>query len=180
MRRGLSAGVALCAVLAACADQGSEPEVATREAPAPVYSAQADAVSGSYIVVLNDGADPRSVAAIAGVNPRYVYTAAVNGFAAELNDGRLNALRHNPNVAYIEEDAEVTASTTQPNATWGLDRIDQRARPLSTTYSYTTTGAGVNAYIIESSSTSRTSGSLLSSRASSSVISAEKPVRANA
>ena len=41
------------------------------------------------------------------------------------------------------------ATTTQANATWGLDRIDQRALPLSTTYTYTATGSGVTAYVID-------------------------------
>ena len=40
-------------------------------------------------------------------------------------------------------------ATTQTGATWGLDRIDQRALPLSTTYTYTATGAGVTAYVID-------------------------------
>lgn len=148
MRRGLSAGVALCAVLAACADQGSEPE-ALRETPAPVYSAQGAAVEGEYIVVLKQGANARSVAAIAGVNPRYVYGAALNGFAGTLNAGQLNGLQRNPNVEYIEEDGIATTQTTQSGATWGLDRTDQRALPLSTTYTYNNTGSGVRAYIID-------------------------------
>jgi aqualysin 1 len=149
MRRSLSAGVALCAVLAACSDQGSEPEVARRDAPAPVFAAQGAAVEGSYIVVLRDGADARSVAAVAGVSPRFVYGAALNGFAGTLNAGQLNALARNPNVDYIEQDGIATTQTTQSGATWGLDRTDQRGLPLSTTYSYTNTGAGVTAYIID-------------------------------
>jgi aqualysin 1 len=149
MRRSLSAGVALCAVLAACSDQGSEPEVARRDAPAPVFSAQGAAVEGSYIVVLNEGADARSVAAVAGVNPRFVYGAALNGFAGTLNAGQLNALARNPNVDYIEQDGIATTQTTQSGATWGLDRTDQRALPLSTTYTYNNTGSGVRAYIID-------------------------------
>src|SRR3989454_1354765 len=32
---------------------------------------------------------------------------------------------------------------------WGLDRIDQQALPLSGTYTYTSDGAGVQAYIID-------------------------------
>jgi len=32
---------------------------------------------------------------------------------------------------------------------WGLDRIDQRALPLSGTYTYTSTGAGVHVYLID-------------------------------
>ena len=142
-------GVLLCFTLAACADQGAGPESQVRSDAAPMFSAQGSAVEGSYIVVLNDDANPRSVAAVAGVNPRFVYTAALTGFAAELNAGQLNALRHNPNVAYIEEDGVASTSTTQSGATWGLDRTDQRALPLNTTYNYTNTGAGVRAYIID-------------------------------
>jgi subtilisin family serine protease len=117
--------------------------------PTLVRSSANGAIPGSYVVVLNEGADPRSVAAVAGVSPRYVYTAALTGFAAELNAGQLNALQHNPNVDYIEQNAVVQATATQSNPTWGLDRIDQRALPLSATYNYTPTGAGVNAYIID-------------------------------
>jgi subtilisin family serine protease len=106
-------------------------------------------IDGQYIVVLNEGANPNAVAAISGVSPRFVYTAALNGFSAELNQGQLNALQHNGAVAYIEQDQQVQASTTQSGATWGLDRIDQRDLPLNSTYTYTPTGAGVHAYIID-------------------------------
>ncbi|CAA9360616.1 MAG: Alkaline serine exoprotease A precursor [uncultured Gemmatimonadetes bacterium] len=129
--------------LAACGEQAA-PTAAVESAP--VLSRSAD---GSYIVVLNDGADPRSVAAVAGVSPRFVYTAALNGFAATLNAGQLNALQNNPNVSYIDGNQAVHASTTQLNATWGLDRTDQRALPLNTSFSYTNTGVGVNAYILD-------------------------------
>jgi len=136
------------AALAACSD-GSVTGARAPEA-APLRAAAAGAaIEGSYIVVLEEGADPRSVAAVAGVEPQFVYTAALNGFAAELNGGQLNALLHNPNVAYVEEDQTATADVVQSNATWGIDRIDQRARPLSLTYSYTSTGLGVYAYIID-------------------------------
>jgi subtilisin family serine protease len=101
------------------------------------------------MVVLDEGADPRSVAAVAGVNPRYVYSAAINGFAGTLNAGQLNALQHNPNVRYIEQDGIATTTTTQTGATWGIDRTDQRALPLNSSYSYINTGLGVTAYIID-------------------------------
>ena len=39
-----------------------------------------------------------------GRNPRSLSSAAVNGFAASLNAGQLNALQHNPNVEYVEQD----------------------------------------------------------------------------
>jgi aqualysin 1 len=146
MKRSSIAFASLLA-LAACADQGASPVASTGGAP---LLSSANAIEGQYIVVLNEGASPRSVAAVAGVSPRYVYTATVNGFAATLNAGQLNALQHNPNVAYIEQDQPVQASlVTQTGATWGIDRIDQRDLPLSTTFSYTNTGVGVHAYIVD-------------------------------
>jgi subtilisin family serine protease len=140
----LTAGALLA--LAACSDASP---VATR-APdaAPLLAAQSGGVAGSYIVVLNDGADPRSVAAVAGVSPRHVYTAALNGFSAPLNAGQLNALRHNPSVAYVEQDQVVRA--TQTAVPWNLDRIDQRSLPLNGAYTpIGTPGTGVRAYVID-------------------------------
>ncbi|HEX6040317.1 S8 family peptidase [Longimicrobium sp.] len=143
--RSSLAALPLLAVAAACSDAAMP---AAPEALAPLLSQSADG-SNRYIVVLNEGANPRSVAAIAGVTPQYVYTTAVNGFAGTLNAGQLNALRHNPNVSYVEADVAVQASTLQSGATWGLDRIDQASLPLSGTFSYTRTGAGVRAYIVD-------------------------------
>jgi subtilisin family serine protease len=133
--------------LAACADQA--PLAAPGADAAPLLAAQAGGIDGQYIVVLKPGAEPRSVAAVAGVSPRYVYTAALNGFSAALNAGQLNALRHHPNVDYVEQDGRAEVWTTQSPVTWGLDRIDQRNLPLSNSYTYTSTGSTVYAYIID-------------------------------
>jgi len=133
--------------LAACSDQS--PVAGRAPQAAPLLAAGANAIPGAYIVVLNEGADPRSVAAAAGVSPRYVYTAALNGFAASLNAGQLNALQHNPNVAYVEQDGTVSVNVTQSSATWGIDRIDQRDLPLSGTYNYNNTASTVRAYVID-------------------------------
>src|SRR5215467_9643080 len=59
----------------------------------PVVQAAERGIPGQYIVVLKHGVNPRSVAAIAGVNPRHAYMAALNGFAAGLNQGQLTALQ---------------------------------------------------------------------------------------
>ena len=134
--------------LAACSDNVDSVTGSRPTPEAPVLAASGNAIPGSYMVILKEGANPRSVAALAGVNPRYVYSAALNGFAGTLNAGQLNALQHNPAVAYIEEDGVATISTTQSNATWGLDRTDARSG-LSGTFTYTNTGLGVNAYIID-------------------------------
>jgi subtilisin family serine protease len=120
---------------------------------APVVQAQGKAIPNHYIVVVKEGADGRAVAAVAGVQPKFEYTAVLNGFAAELNAGQLNAVQRNPDVEYVEEDQEATVDTTQPmdstGQPWGLDRIDQRYLPLSGSYTYTSTGANVRAYIID-------------------------------
>ncbi|HYR08054.1 MAG TPA: S8 family peptidase, partial [Longimicrobium sp.] len=151
MKRTLTPfALATLVVAAACSDGGQTPLAAPDGSTAPLLAAApGTGVDGEYIVVLKEGANPRSVAAIAGAGPRHVYTAALNGFSASLNQGQLNALRNNPAVAYIEQDAVVQASTTQTGATWGLDRIDQRSRPTDGNYNYTPTGAGVHAYIID-------------------------------
>src|SRR4026209_322771 len=98
--------------LAACAAQPNDPAVSSSRTSAPLYSVSGKTIDGSYVVVLKDGANPRSVAATAGVNPHFVYEAALNGFSAELNPGQLNALQHNPNVDYIEPDQEFHADAT--------------------------------------------------------------------
>jgi subtilisin family serine protease len=135
----------LLALAAACADQAA-PLASDDAAPVLARSAAAE---GEYIVVLEDGADPRSVAAVAGIHPRHVYTAALTGFSATLNAGQLNALRHNPSVQFIEADARAQLMVTQSSAPWGLDRIDQRDLPLSTTFTYGYTGKGVIVYVLD-------------------------------
>jgi subtilisin family serine protease len=124
--------LAVAVLAAACADSPTGPS----EDLAPFHPALgANVVYGSYIVVLKDGADSRSVAAIAGVRPNHVYEAALNGFAAELTQGQLNALRRNPNVDYVEADGIASiptphvdarpggGGTTGQTTPWGITRV---------------------------------------------------------
>lgn len=106
----------------------------------------------TYIVQFRDGVDPRAEAAAAkarGVGVGRVLTHVFPGMITQLNDAQRTALARNPRVVVIEEDQVVTADTTQTEATWGLDRIDQRKLPLSGSYSYDSSGVGVQAYVID-------------------------------
>jgi subtilisin family serine protease len=111
------------------------------------------AIPGRYIVTVEAGHDPQNVAANQDADTTHVYRGVLNGFAAELDSAQLRALRRSSRVALVEPDRVVTASATQNmDATgqpWGLDRIDQRNLPLSRTYTYNRTGAGVYAYVID-------------------------------
>ncbi|MGQ0813996.1 MAG: S8 family serine peptidase [Gemmatimonadota bacterium] len=106
-------------------------------------------IPGRFIVTLSDGANPAAVAAEHGVAPDYVYTTVLNGFAGAMSDAARAGLLRDARVTRVEADGIATASTTQKPATWGLDRTDQRGLPLDTSYTYTNTGSGVTAYIID-------------------------------
>jgi subtilisin family serine protease len=115
----------------------------------PVTEAVGEKVAGQYIVTLDEDAPVAAAVDSIAVKALYTYRAALHGFAAKLSPTQVSALQRNPNVVRIEEDGVARIDTTQSNATWGIDRIDQRALPLSTTYNYTRTGSTVNAYIID-------------------------------
>jgi subtilisin family serine protease len=121
-----------------------------------------DKIPNNYIVVLDQDAtgaagDPglaaaeadQVVASTSSGRVKHVYAHALNGFSAEMTEDDAIALSNDPRVRFVEEDSVMEIVTTQTNATWGIDRIDQVSRPLSGTYTYTSTGSGVNAYIID-------------------------------
>jgi subtilisin family serine protease len=117
--------------------------------PAGAQGRAGDPIPGSYIVVVEPGSDPKAVAKSQDAETKHVYRQAIRGFSAKLTEAQVAKLRKSKKVAYVEQDRVVTASATQTNATWGIDRIDQRNLPLSTTYTYNSTASNVNAYVID-------------------------------
>lgn len=79
-------------------------------APAPLHGPPSPAARG-YIVVFHPGTDPDAVvdalAAAYGFAPKHVFRHALLGFAAELSDDALDAVRRDPAVHYVEHDAPV-------------------------------------------------------------------------
>lgn len=134
----------------------------TPKEPEAKFRQSANAIPNRYIVVLEDPAAgpngalskaPEIAAEMSRANGgtvKHVYTHALNGFAVEMSEDAALALANtDPRVKYIQEDAEVFATQVQSDPPWGLDRIDQRDRPLDNTFNYTPTGAGVNAYVLD-------------------------------
>lgn len=113
------------------------------------------AIPGQYIVVFNDDTPGERVPALAarigaehGGQLRFVYRHALKGFSAHLTEAAAQAISRNPRVKYVQENSRGTIVATQTNPPWGLDRIDQRLG-LDNLYTYNATGAGVNAYVID-------------------------------
>lgn len=149
LKRSSAAVLAAALVLTACSD-ATTPTGAQRD-PA---IAEAGVERVGYIVTFRDGVTDapglaRAMAASSGGELGYIYTTAIKGFSVQLPARAAEALARNPNVAMVEVDGIVSIDATQSGATWGIDRTDQRDLPLSGTYTYTNTGAGVRAYIVD-------------------------------
>ncbi len=84
-----------------------------------------------------------------------IFNQSFSGFVSTLNANQLDELRSDPRVDYIEQDKILTlepivsVKANQSNATWGLDRIDQRSLPLDGNYNANFDGTGVTAYVID-------------------------------
>lgn len=154
----------LATTLVGCGQPISTPE---ESAVAPLYGTDSPtAIPNRYIVVLKKGIENQNLVermaagnltdraravgfSRANLEIDHVYTSSLAGFSARATDTSLANLRQDSRVEYIEADQTMSVNTTQTGATWGLDRIDQRALPLNGSYSYTPDGSGVNAYVID-------------------------------
>ena len=109
-------------------------------------------IPGQYIVVFKDGVqDPtalaRGHAQRYGAEILFTYQHAVKGYSAHFPEGRLDKVRADERVAYVEHDK--TAYAQAQTVPWGINRIDADE---SSTVAGNSSGAvsNVNAYIIDS------------------------------
>lgn len=143
---------------------GSLASAQAGDAPlAPLHAAGPGAVAGDYIVVLDANSATTRVTAVAdaavaaGATIGNVYTTAIKGFSATLPASALAVVRSAQGVAYVESDVLATLDLpsasvvdgTQPNPVWGLDRVDERNRPLNDKYVWNKSGKRVTAYVID-------------------------------
>jgi subtilisin family serine protease len=155
MQKSLLVLAALGWALAGCSDNLAPTEVESSPVAAETEFAAASKggrpdVTGRFIVTLAERTTPAEVAREYGLQPDFVYTHALKGFAGRISDAARAGLLKDHRIVRVEPDgiAQISA-VTMTNATWGLDRVDQRSRPLSTTFTYTRTGTGVTVYIID-------------------------------
>src|ERR687894_984527 len=109
-------------------------------------------IPGQYIVVFKDGVqDPTAVARAHaqrhGAEILFSYQHSIKGYAARFPEGRLDKVRADEQVAYVEPD--MTAYARAQTLPWGIDRIDA---DVSSTDAGNGSGAvsNVNAYIVDS------------------------------
>jgi aqualysin 1 len=115
-------GLALVACNGLAEDEGASPTDGSPAAlvpaacpsPAPLHLASGNKVPDSYIVVFKDEvedslAHTRQLEQRHGFTATFRYESALKGFAARLPPSVVAALRCEPAVAYLEEDAQVRA-----------------------------------------------------------------------
>ncbi|HSO70022.1 MAG TPA: S8 family serine peptidase [Arachnia sp.] len=88
--------------------------------------------AGSYIIVFNESVDVRAtvpaVAKAYGLQPGFTYEHALKGMSAQVPDGRLTALQHDPRVKYVEPDRQRT--TNAQDTPTGIQRIFADTNPM--------------------------------------------------
>ncbi|GAA3656874.1 subtilisin family serine protease [Lentzea atacamensis] len=139
---GAGAATLAASVLMTPGASAAEGEIRSLGAP--------EKIAGSFIVKLKDSkTSAHSLASRFGASVERSY-ASFGGFNVKLTEKQAKRLAADPSVEYVEQDQVIHTQATQTNPpSWGLDRVDQRNLPLNSSYSYTTTGSGVNVYVVD-------------------------------
>ncbi len=84
-----------------------------------------------------------------GIGVGRSFSHALRGAVVTATPSQAAAMSRSARVASVEIDAPITLAETQQPSPWGLDRVDQRALPLSGSYNWASSGAGVSAYVVD-------------------------------
>ena len=108
-----------------------------------------------YVVVLDRGNSPSPLANQVAASRVLGSARGVPSFVARLSEQQAAAMARHPHVAAVSKNTAVQPFGKSPNTTtagsaWGIDRIDQRALPLSNSFNPITDGAGVRIYVLDS------------------------------
>jgi len=118
------------------------------------FASATESPSSEFIIVFEDKvprATSNKIITDAGGQIIRTFARVFNGSVVFGTFAKMQALAKNPNVLLVEENLEVTTTAIQNSAPWGLDRIDQQALPLSTTYDDGNfQGANTKSYVVDS------------------------------
>jgi subtilisin family serine protease len=120
---------------------------------ASMARADQNEAEGSYIVVMKSSDDldnEEAEISRSGGRTEKRFSRAINALSVRVKHSEAARIRSNPKVLLVELDQPVYALDTQsPSPSWGLDRIDQRALPLNSTFTASAKGANVDVYIVD-------------------------------
>lgn len=144
----VSAG--MVAVIAACSDT-AEPTRPSTDLPTTALSDRVAILEDRWIVWLSDDVD--DVARLAkeligreGERVIAIWQHTIRGFLANLDPGRAATLREHPQVRSVRADIAFPALQS---ASWGLERVNQRALPLAGDHAPVLDGSGVDVYVVD-------------------------------
>lgn len=105
---------------------------------------------GSYIVVMKNDTQTAELEETHQLpEAEKTFSNTITAKVYDLSKEQAEALSEDPNVAFIEKDQIITINSTQSNATWNLDRLDQKDLPLNGKFSFADAKTNVNVYVID-------------------------------
>ncbi len=142
---GLTAVAVLLVALLAVGSTGERVGGASASGATPAAT-----VPGEYIVVsdLPAAATEAAVEAV-GAESIAVHELGPSFAVVSATAGEARAIDALPRVDGVYPNRLISLEDQQTNPPWGIDRVDQRSLPLDSRYRYSSGGAGVTAYVVD-------------------------------